>query len=73
MGVCKPVTDIFGDKRTEINAELDSYLKDKFDGYGIIIDTVNFTGHSRESPLRKLWEYVNPELIEKIKYEKWNG
>lgn len=38
-----PVTDIFGDKRTEINAELDQYLKDKFDQYGIIIDTVNFT------------------------------
>ena len=38
-----PVTDIFGDKRTEINAELDQYLKNKFDQYGIIIDTVNFT------------------------------
>ena len=38
-----PVTDIFGDKRTAINAELDTYLKDKFDKYGIIIDTVNFT------------------------------
>lgn len=38
-----PVTDIFGDKRTEINAELDRYLRDKFDQYGIIIDTVNFT------------------------------
>lgn len=38
-----PVTDIFGDKRTEINAELDSYLKEKFMPYGIIIDTVNFT------------------------------
>lgn len=38
-----PVTDIFGDKRTEINAELDSYLKQKFEPYGIIIDTVNFT------------------------------
>lgn len=38
-----PVTDIFGDKRTQINAELDVYLKQKFDGYGIIIDTVNFT------------------------------
>ena len=38
-----PVTDIFGDKRTEINAELDKYLKEKFDKYGIIIDTVNFT------------------------------
>ena len=38
-----PVTDIFGDKRTQINAELDVYLKAKFEPYGIIIDTVNFT------------------------------
>lgn len=38
-----PVTDIFGDQRTAINAELDVYLKDKFEEYGIIIDTVNFT------------------------------
>ena len=38
-----PVTDIFGDKRTEINATLDVYLREKFDQYGIIIDTVNFT------------------------------
>ena len=27
----------------EINAELDTYLREKFDQYGIIIDTVNFT------------------------------
>ena len=38
-----PVTDIFGDKRTDINAHLDTYLHEKFDQYGIIIDTVNFT------------------------------
>lgn len=38
-----PVTDIFGDQRTVINAELDTYLKQKFEPYGIIIDTVNFT------------------------------
>jgi regulator of protease activity HflC (stomatin/prohibitin superfamily) len=38
-----PVTDIFGDQRTTINAELDTYLKDKFEPYGIVIDTVNFT------------------------------
>ena len=38
-----PVTDIFGDKRTQINSELDVYLREKFDQYGIIIDTVNFT------------------------------
>ena len=38
-----PVTDIFGDKRTEINSQLDVYLREKFASYGIIIDTVNFT------------------------------
>ena len=38
-----PVTDIFGDKRTVINAELDVYLREKFEPYGIVIDTVNFT------------------------------
>lgn len=38
-----PVTDIFGDKRTKINSELDTYLREKFEPYGIIIDTVNFT------------------------------
>lgn len=38
-----PVTDIFGDKRQQLNEDMDKYLKDKFDKYGIIIDTVNFT------------------------------
>ena len=38
-----PVTDIFGDQRTKINAELDVYLKGKFEPYGNIVDTVNFT------------------------------
>ena len=38
-----PVTDVFGDKRQELNEALDVYLKEKFVRYGIIIDTVNFT------------------------------
>lgn len=38
-----PVTDVFGDKRQELNEDLDVYLKEKFAEYGIIIDTVNFT------------------------------
>lgn len=38
-----PVTDVFGDKRQELNEALDVYLKTKFEPYGIIIDTVNFT------------------------------
>jgi regulator of protease activity HflC (stomatin/prohibitin superfamily) len=130
-----PVTDIFGDKRTAINAELDTYLREKFDQYGIIIDTVNFTDISvdaetaaaiqkkvtaqqelelanieaqtakvqaekdREVALiqaqkdkeaaeiqaetdiieaeaaanQKIAASLTPALIEKIKYEQWNG
>lgn len=43
-----PVTDVFGDKRQELNEELDTYLKKKFEPYGIIIDTVNFTNISTD-------------------------
>ena len=38
-----PVTDVFGDKRQELNEALDVYLREKFVPYGIVIDTVNFT------------------------------
>lgn len=48
-----PVTDIFGDQRTIINAELDVYLRNKFDPYGIIIDTVNFTNISVDDETAK--------------------
>lgn len=43
-----PVTDVFGDKRQELNEALDEYLKMKFAPYGIIIDTVNFTNISTD-------------------------
>ena len=43
-----PVTDVFGDKRQELNEALDAYLKTKFEPYGIIIDTVNFTNISTD-------------------------
>lgn len=132
-----PVTDIFGDKRTEINAKLDTYLREKFAQYGIIIDTVNFTDISVDEETaaaiqkkvtaqqelelatieaqtakvqaekdkevaqiaaekaiieaqakadaleiaaqaeseanRKIAASLTPELIEKIKYEQWDG
>ena len=132
-----PVTDIFGDQRTAINAELDVYLREKFDQYGIIIDTVNFTDISVDNETAeaiqkkvnaqqelelanieaqtakvqaekdkevaeiqaeqalikaqaeadaleiaaqaeaeansKIAASLTPELIEKIKYEQWNG
>lgn len=132
-----PVTDIFGDKRTQINAELDKYLREKFEPYGIIIDTVNFTDISVDDETaaaiqkkvnaqqelelanieaqtakvqankdkevaqiqaeksiieantkaettritaeaeaqanREIASSLTPELIEKIKYERWNG
>ena len=48
-----PVTDVFGDKRTEINADLDKYLKEKFEPYGIIIDTVNLTNISVDEATEK--------------------
>ena len=44
-----PVTDVFGDKRQELNEALDTYLKEKFNPYGIIIDTVNFTNISTDA------------------------
>lgn len=121
-----PVTDIFGDKRTEINEELDIYLRHKFDKYGIIIDTVNFTDISVDDETaaaiqkkvtaqqelelanieaqtakiqaekdkevaninaeallikakaeadanREIAKSLTPELIEKLKYEQWDG
>lgn len=43
-----PVTDVFGDKRQELNEALDEYLKQKFEPYGIIIDKVNFTSISTD-------------------------
>lgn len=44
-----PVTDVFGDKRQELNEALDVYLKEKFEPYVIIIDTANFTNISTDS------------------------
>lgn len=44
-----PVTDVFGDKRQELNESLDTYLKEKFAPYGIVIDTVNFTNISTDA------------------------
>lgn len=44
-----PVTDVFGEKRQELNEALDIYLKEKFEPYGIIIDTVNFTNISTDA------------------------
>lgn len=62
-----PVTDVFGDKRTEINNALDVYLKEKFDKYGIIIDTVNFTdfavdAKTEEAIQKKVDAQQNQEL-----------
>lgn len=132
-----PVTDVFGDKRQELNETLDVYLREKFEPYGIIIDTVNFTDISTDEETqaaiqkkvtaqqelelaqiqaqtakveaekdkevamiaaekakieaesnanvkriaaeaeaeanKKIAESLTPELIEKIKYEKWDG
>lgn len=121
-----PVTDVFGDKRQELNEALDVYLKEKFKPYGIVIDTVNFTNISTDAETaaaiqkkvtaqqelelanieaktaeiqankdkevalidaetkriaaeaeadanRKIAESLTPELIEKMKIERWKG
>lgn len=132
-----PVTDVFGDKRRELNEALDVYLKEKFEPYGILIDTVNFTNISTDKETsaaiqkkvtaqqelelanieaktakveaekekqvaevnaekkkieaegnaeatkikaaaqaeanKEIAASLTPELIEKIKYDKWNG
>lgn len=36
-----PVTDILGDKRSDLNIELTKYLKEKFEPFGIIIDNTS--------------------------------
>lgn len=38
-----PVTDIFGHKRSELNRKTKEYIAQRFDEYGIVIDSVNFT------------------------------
>lgn len=38
-----PVTDIFGDKRQELNQQVFSHVSEKFKDYGIVMDSVNFT------------------------------
>ena len=72
VGARYPVTDIFGDKRTEINEALDVYLKQKFDPYGIIIDTVNFTDISvDESTGQAIQQKVNAQQeLELARIEK---
>lgn len=62
-----PVADIFGDQRTTINDELDAYLKQKFDPYGIIIDTVNFTDISvDEETAKAIQQKVNAQQTKEL-------
>lgn len=67
-----PVTDVFGDKRQELNEALDVYLKGKFDPYGIIIDTVNFTDISTDAETQAaIQKKVNAQQeLELAKIEK---
>ena len=121
-----PVAEIFGDRRTVINNELDVHLKEKFMPYGIVMDTINLTqvvvdpeteaaiqrkvnaqqeqelaviekataitranqqkevaeieadriielAEAQAEANRKIAASLTPELIEKIKYERWDG
>lgn len=53
-------------------------MKEKFTPYGIVIDTVNFTNIATDEETqaevnRKIAASLTPELIEKIKFKKWDG
>lgn len=62
-----PVADIFGDKRTVINEELDVHLEKKFYEYGIIIDTVNFTDISvDEETAKAIQQKVNAQQAQEL-------
>ena len=62
-----PVADIFGDKRTAINEELDVHLENKFFEYGIIIDTVNFTDISvDEETAAAIQQKVNAQQAQEL-------
>jgi len=62
-----PVADIFGDKRTAINEELDIHLEQKFYEYGIIIDTVNFTDISvDEETAEAIQKKVNAQQAQEL-------
>lgn len=64
-----PVTDIFGEKRTSINADLDKYLRERFDKYGIVIDTVNFTDISVD---KETAEAIQKKVTAQQEYELAN-
>ena len=48
-----PVTDILGDKRASLNIEVAEYLKEKFEGYGIIIDNASLVNIDPDDETRK--------------------
>ena len=48
-----PVTEILGDKRSSINEELTKYVKQKFDAYGIIIDSASLVDINPDKETRK--------------------
>lgn len=37
------VLDIYGNKRTELNADVYQYVKNKFEQYGIVVDSISFS------------------------------
>lgn len=49
----RSVTDIIGDQRSAINEELSAYLKEKFDSYGIIIETASLINVDPDKETRK--------------------
>lgn len=47
-----PVTEILGDGRANLNVELSSYIKQKFDQYGIVVENVSLINISADDDTR---------------------
>lgn len=66
------VLDIYGEKRTELNTAVLSYVRDKFAPYGIVIDSISFSRIGLDKQTEKaVQERVNAQQeLEKEKVEK---
>lgn len=72
------VTDILGEKRADINADITNYLAEKFNSYGIIISNVSLidvsvdeqTEQAINNKIKSQQEYETQAIVNKTNVEK---
>ncbi len=72
------VTDILGEKRADINADITNYLADKFNSYGILISNVSLidvsvdeqTEQAINNKIKSQQEYETQVIVNKTNVEK---